>query len=74
MFLDKHYIIQPINSQAILDSSNSKDSADNLFKINAQGFKNSYWVEKNVWKGEMAHYEPFLLFTQCFPKTFSTDT
>ena len=32
------------------------------------------WVEKTVGKGEIARYEPFLLFPQCFPKTYTADT
>ena len=31
-------------------------------------------VENTVGKGEIAHYEQFLLFPQCFQKTCTTDT
>ena len=31
-------------------------------------------VEKTVGKGEIACYEQFLLFIQCFQKTYTTDT
>ena len=30
-------------------------------------------VENTVEKGEIAHYEQFLLFSQCFQKTFTVD-
>ena len=31
-------------------------------------------MENIVGKGEIAHYEQFLLFSQCFQKTFAADT
>ena len=31
-------------------------------------------VENTVGKGEIAHYEQFLLFPQCFQKTCTADT
>ena len=31
-------------------------------------------VENTVGNGEIAHYEQFLLFPQCFQKTCTTDT
>ena len=30
--------------------------------------------KNTVGKGEMAHYEPFLLFPQCFQKTYTAVT
>ena len=30
-------------------------------------------VENTVGKGEIAHYEQFLLFPQCFQKTYNGD-
>ena len=38
------------------------------------GTKFSKWVENTVGKGEIARYEQFLLFPQCFQKTFPADT
>ena len=32
------------------------------------------WVENTVGKGEIARYEQFLVFPQCFQKTCTTDT
>ena len=36
--------------------------------------KFSEWVENNVRKGEIARYEQFLLFPQCFQKACTADT
>ena len=36
--------------------------------------KFSKWVENTVGKGEIARYEQFLLFPQCFQKTLTADT
>ena len=38
------------------------------FQINENGRKLSNWVENTVGKGEIARYEPFLLFPRCFQK------
>ena len=37
------------------------------------GIQLTAYVENIVGKGEMAHYEPFLLFPQCFQKQFVVD-
>ena len=36
--------------------------------------KSSKKVENTVGKGEIAHYEQFLLFPLCFQKSFTVDT
>ena len=38
------------------------------FKFDENGRKLPKWVEKTVGKGEIARYEQFLLFPQCFQK------
>ena len=38
------------------------------FQIDKNGRKLSKWEENTVGKGEIAHYEQFLLFPQCFQK------
>ena len=38
------------------------------------GIQLSDWVENIVGKGEIARYEQFLLFPQCFPKQSVADT
>ena len=52
----------------ILDSSKLKELADDNFKFDESGRKLSEWVENSVGKEEIAHYEQFLLFPQCFQK------
>ena len=44
------------------------------FKFDQNGRKLSKWVKNTVGKGEIARYEQFLLFPQCFLKTCSADT
>ena len=60
--------IYPITRRQILDSSKLKDFADDNFKLDENGIKLSEQVENTVGKGEIAHYEQFLLFPQCFLK------
>ena len=45
-----------------------KEFADNNFKFDENERKLSKQVENTVGKGEIAHYEQFLLFPQCFQK------
>ena len=67
--MQKHnFKVQPITRQQILDSSKLKDFADYNFKFDENGRKLSKWVENTVGKGEIARYEQFLLFPQCFLK------
>ena len=40
------------------------------FKFDENGRKLSIWVENTVGKGEIAHYEQFLLFPKCFQKAY----
>ena len=51
-----------------------KEFADSNFKFDENGRKFFKRVEKTVGKGEIAHYEQFLLFPQCFQKTWTPDT
>ena len=51
-----------------------KELADDNFKFDENGRKLSKWVENNVGKAEFACYKQFLLFPQCFQKTFTADT
>ena len=48
--------------------------ADDNFKFDRNGRKFSKRVENTAGKGEIARYEQFLLFPQCFQKTFNADT
>ena len=45
-----------------------KQSADDNLKFDEKSRKFFKWVENTVGKGEIARYEQFLLFPQCFQK------
>ena len=51
-----------------------KEFADDNFKFDKNDNKLSKWVENTVGKGEIARYEQFLLFPQCFLETYTADT
>ena len=57
-----------ITRRQILDSSKLKEFADDNVKFDENGRKLSKQVENTVGKGEIARYEQFLLFPQCFQK------
>ena len=59
---------KPITRRQILNSSKLKEFADDNFKFDENGRKLSKQVENTVGKGEIARYEQFLLFPQCFHK------
>ena len=63
-------ILDSFNSfqKQILDSSILKEFADDNSKFDENGRKFCKWVENAVGKGEIARYEQFLLFPQCFQK------
>ena len=58
----------PLPDMPILGSSKLKEFADDNFKFDENGRKLSKRVENTVGKGEIARYEQFLLFPQCFQK------
>ena len=60
--------------QTILDFSNLKEFADDNFRLVKYGRKLSERVENTGGKWEIARYEQFLLFPQCFQKTCTADT
>ena len=43
-----------------------KEFADDNFKFDESGRKLSKQVENTMGKGEIAHYEQFLLFPKCY--------
>ena len=55
-------------------SSKLKEFADDNFKFDENGRNFFRRVENIVGKGEIARYEQFLLFPQCFLKTWTADT
>ena len=54
--------------------SKLKDFADENFKFGESGTMLSKRVQNTVGKGEIARYEQFLFFPQCFQKTFTEET
>ena len=74
LFQERHsLIINPFHNTEILDSSKLKEFADDNFKFGEKSRKFSERVENTVGKGEIARYEQFLLFPQCFQKTLTVD-
>ena len=61
-------MFSPITRQQILESYELKDFADDNFKCDENGRRLARLVENTVGKGEIARYEQFLLFLQCFQK------
>ena len=51
-----------------------KELADDHFKFDENCRKFFKQIENIVGKGEIAPYEQFLLFPQCFQKTYTADT
>ena len=64
---------KPFLKRQILDSSILKEFADDNINFQMNGRMFSRQVENSVGKGEIAHYEKFLLFPQCFQKTCTAD-
>ena len=65
--------IYPFPNDKFLDSSKLKEFADDNFEFQKNGGKFSKGVENAVGTGEIARYEQFLLFPQCFQKTGTAD-
>ena len=62
------YFFNPLPDDKFLDSFKVKEFANDHFKFDENGRKLSKRVENTVGKGEIARYEQFLLFPQCFQK------
>ena len=64
------FFVNPYHSlrQQILDPSKLKEIAVDNFKFDENGRKLSKRVENTVGKGEIARYQQFLLFPQCFQR------
>ena len=60
----------PLPDDKILDRSRLKQPADDNFEFDENSRKFSKRVENTVGKGEIARYEQFLLFPQCFQNAF----
>ena len=62
------YFINPLPDDRF-KTSKLKDFADDNFKFDESGRKLCKWAENTVEKGEIARYEQFFLFPQCFQKS-----
>ena len=58
----------------ISNTSKLTEFADDNSKSYEDGRKFSKWVENTVGKGEIARYEQFFLFPQCFQRNSNADT
>ena len=65
-------LFNPLPDMWILEFSNSAANKDMMPKIWTNGDA-IIWAENIVGKGEIAHYEQFLLFQQCFLKLSVVD-
>ena len=65
--------LNPLPDDKISDWSKLKQSADNNFEFDVNSRKFSKLVENTVGKGEIARYEQFILFPQCFHKASFTE-
>ena len=72
--LDMLDIYQPSPKRHILDTSKVEEFADDNFRFDENGTKFSKSVENTVGKEEIARYELFFLFPQCFQKTCTSNT
>ena len=66
--LDPSHLFKTLTfpKRQILDSSKLKESADDNLKFDQNDRKFSKPIENTVGKGEIARYEQFHLFPQCF--------
>ena len=61
-------LTRSLQDNKILDWSKLKEFAEDNFKFDENGRKLSKLLENTVRKGEVACYEQFLFFPQCFQK------
>ena len=62
------FLFNPLPDNKILDWSKLKQFEAYIFKFDENSRKFSKRVENTVGTGEIARYEQFLLFPQCFQK------
>ena len=72
--LKKRTVFYSFPKRLILNSSKLKEFTDDNFKFDKNGEKFSKGAQNTVGKGEIALYEQFLLFPQCFQKPCTADT
>ena len=64
--------LNPYPNTPFRDRPKFKEAADNNWNVAIKGFQDTNCIENIVEKGEIAHFEQFHLFPQCFPKAFSS--
>ena len=67
-------VVNPFSIDELLDPSKLKTFADNSSKFDENVGEFFKRVENTVRKGEIARYEQFLLFPQCFQGVCRADT
>ena len=67
------FLSYPFPKRQILHSSKLKECADDNFKFDEYDRKFTKMDRKHCGKREIARYEQFLLFPQCFLKTYTAD-
>ena len=65
---------QRFPKRQLLDSSKPKEFTDDKFEFNENSGKLSKGIENTAEKEEIARFEQFLVFPQCFRKTCIADT
>ena len=60
--------LNPFPKTPFWDRPKFKEGADDNWNVPIEGFKDTDCIENIVGKGEIAHFEQFHLFPQCFPK------
>ena len=68
------FINLTLSQTTIFYPSKLKEFTDDNFIFDENGRKLSKWVENSVGKREIARYEQFLLFPQCFKKRLLLQT
>ena len=72
--LNRLWNLLTLSQTTILDSSTLKEFVVDNFEFDEDGKKLSKQAENTEGKGEIACYEQFLLFPQCFQTTCTADT
>ena len=71
--LDKELLTLSQTTKFRLFQTERVCTASDTFKLNENGRKLSKRVKNSVGKGEIARYDQFLLFRQCFQKPCTAD-
>ena len=61
--------VHPFPNDKLFFSSKHNEFSDDNFEFDENGIKLSKWIENTEGKEEIALYEQFHLFPQCFQKT-----